>query len=331
MRRRAFLLGVGSAVALAGCSSVPISRPPVQPPADPTGVVLRVGDQKGGIQSQLEAANALAGLPYRIEWTTFSAGPPLIEAARAGAIDVGYVGNTPVIFAAAAKARVQLVAAAQGNVVSDAILAPRDSPLRRVEDLRDKRIAVGKGTSAHGQLLLSLRAAGMTIDDVDTTFLQPADAYGAFKQGQIDAWAVWDPYTAQAQLETGARVLVDGTGTANGYSFQVAGNQTLADPRTQAALGDYLRRVDAAMRFCDANRPERAQSWSAETKLPLAVTTTATDRGPDLPVPMDEKLVASQQDLADAFSDAGVIPGRVRFADVIDRRYESERGWATPT
>ncbi|MEJ2866869.1 ABC transporter substrate-binding protein [Actinomycetospora sp. OC33-EN08] len=330
MRRRSFLLGLGATAVLAGCSSVPISRPPVQPPADPTGVVLRVGDQKGGIQSLLKAANGLAGAPYRVEWTTFSAGPPLIEAARAGAIDVGYTGNTPVIFAAAAKARVQLVAAAQGNVVSDAILVPRDSPIRTVNDLRDARIAVGKGTSAHGQLLLTLRSAGLTIDDVDPTYLSPADAYGAFKQGQIDAWAVWDPYTAQAQLETGARVVADGTGTANGYSFQVASNQTLADPRTQAALDDYLRRVDAAMRFSDTHRPERAQSWSAETKLPLAVTTIATDRGPDLPVPMDERLVASQQDLADAFSDAGVIPGRVRFADVIDRRFDSGRRWASP-
>ncbi|MFC5061019.1 ABC transporter substrate-binding protein [Actinomycetospora atypica] len=328
MRRRSFLALAPLAAVAAGCSSVPISRPPVQPAADPTGVVLRVGDQKGGIQSLLKAANGLAGAPYRVEWTTFSAGPPLIEAARAGAIDVGYTGNTPVIFAAAAKARVQLVAAAQGNVVSDAILAPRDSPLRRVEDLRDARIAVGKGTSAHGQLLLTLRQAGMSIDDVDPTYLSPADAYGAFKQGQIDAWAVWDPYVSQAQLETGARVIADGTGTANGYSFQVASNATLADPRQQAALADYVRRVDAAMRYSDTHRDERARSWSAETKLPIAVTTAATNRGPDLPVPMDERLVSSQQDLADAFSDAGVIPGRVRFADVIDRRFEGR--WATP-
>ena len=62
--------------------------------------------------------------------------------------------------------------------------------------------------------------------------------------------------------------------------------------------------------------------WSEETKLPLPVTTVATDRGPDLPVPMDDVLVRSQQELADAFSDAGVIPGRVRFADIIDRRFE---------
>jgi len=322
-RRRAVVVGlVALALLAAGCSSVPRSRPPVQPPADPTGVVLRVGDQKGGVQSLLRAANLLAGTPYRIEWTTFTAGPPLIEAARSGAIDIGQTGNTPVIFAAAAQARVQLVAASQGNVVSDAILAPRDSPIRTVADLRGTRIAVGKGTSAHGQLLETLRAAGMTLDDVDPRYLQPSDAYAAFKQGQVDAWATWDPYTAQAQLESGARVVATGDGTANGYSFEVAGNGALADARKQAAIADYLRRVDAAMRFSDTHREQRAVSWSQETKLSLPVTRLAVQRGPDLPVPMDDRLVASEQELADAFSDAGVIPGRVRFADIVDRRFE---------
>lgn len=321
-RRAAVVVLVALALLVSGCSSVPRTRPPVQPPADPAGVVLRVGDQKGGVQSLLRAANLLGGTPYRVEWTTFSAGPPLIEAARSGAIDLGQTGNTPVIFAAAAQARVQLVSASQGNVVSDAILVPKDSPIRTVVDLRDKKIAVGKGTSAHGQLLETLRAAGMSLDDVDPSYLQPSDAFAAFKKGQVDAWATWDPYTAQAQLEAGARTIATGEGTANGYSFEVASNEALADAKKQAAIADFLRRVDAAMRYSDTHREQRAVSWSQETKLALPVTRLAVQRGPDLPVPMDDRLVASEQELADAFSDAGVIPGRVRFADIVDRRFE---------
>src|SRR4051812_43045070 len=112
MRRELLVVLVGLFL-LAGCSSVPQTRPPVQPPVDPSalaGVTLRVGDQKGGSRSLLQAAGLLDGLPYRVEWSTFTSGPPLIEAARAGAIDLGATGNTPVIFAAAARARVQVVA-----------------------------------------------------------------------------------------------------------------------------------------------------------------------------------------------------------------------------
>ncbi|MET0189299.1 MAG: ABC transporter substrate-binding protein [Pseudonocardia sediminis] len=314
------------AVLAAGCSSVPRSRPPVQPPVDAAalaGVTLKVGDQKGGSRSLLAAAGLLDDLPYKVEWSTFTSGPPLIEAARAGAIDLGGTGNTPVIFAAAAKARVQIVSASQGNVTSDAILAPRESSLRTVADLRGKRIAVAKGSSAHGQLLYVLRAAGLTLDDVDATFLAPADAYAAFQQGEVDAWAVWDPYTAQAQLQLGARTIATGEGTANGYSFQVASNAALADPARSAAVGDLLARIAKAQRYSDVERAERAQVWSDETKLPLPVTTLSVDRGPDLPVPMDDALVASEQDLANAFSDAGVIPGSVAFGDYVDRRFEA--------
>lgn len=327
MRRdRSTALVLLLALLVAGCSSVPRSRPAVQPAVDAAalaGVTLRVGDQKGGSRSLLDAAGLLDDLPYRVEWSTFTSGPPLIEAARAGAIDLGGTGNTPVIFAAAARARVQFVSASRGNVSSDAILVRRDSPVRGVPDLRGKRIGVAKGTSAHGQLLYTLRRAGLTLDDVDLTFLTPADAFAAFEQGVVDAWAVWDPYTAQAELQADARPIATGEGTANGYSFQVASNAALADPARQAAVGDLVRRIAQAQRYSDTHRDQRARVWSRETKLPLPVTARAVARGPDLPVPMDDALVASQQDLADAFTDAGVIPGGVRFAEFVDRRFET--------
>ena len=36
--------------------------------------------------------------------------------------------------------------------------------------------------------------------------LQPADALAAFTAGHVDAWAIWDPYTSQAELEADARI-----------------------------------------------------------------------------------------------------------------------------
>ncbi|MBC3192267.1 ABC transporter substrate-binding protein [Pseudonocardia sp. C8] len=311
-------------LALAGCSAVPVERPPVQPPVEEAvmaGVTLVVGDQKGGSQSLLRAAGLLDDLPYTVQWRTFTSGPPLIEAARAGAIDVGGTGNTPAIFAAAARARVQIVSANRGDVSGDAIVVRRDSPLRTVQELRGRRIAVAKGSSAHGQLLYTLRRAGLSLDDVELTFLAPADAFAAWKQGEVDAWSTWDPYTSQAELG-GGRVLADGEGTANGLGFQVASNAALADPARSAAVADLLARVAAAQAYSNTHREQRAAVWSQETGLPIAVTRRAVGRGPDLPVPLDDRVVASQQALADAFSEAGVIPGRADFAAFVDRRFE---------
>jgi sulfonate transport system substrate-binding protein len=311
---------------VAGCGagspgSGPEAVPATVSQADLAKVTLKVGDQKGGSKSLLTAANLLGDVPYRIEWSTFTSGPPLLEAASAGAIDIGAVGNTPPIFAAAAKAKISAVSVAKGNVESDAVLVPADSPLHAVSELRGKTIGVAKGSSAHGQILLTLKNAGLSTKDVKLSFLQPSEAYAAFNQHQIDAWATWDPYTSQAELESKARVLVDGTGVANGYSFQVAGSNALADAGKNAAIRDYVVRIAKAEKWSDAHRLAWADAWAKETGLKPDVANKAVDAGPDFPVPLDDQVVTSEQSLADAFTDDKSLPGKIDFAKFVDRRF----------
>ncbi|MBB5954516.1 sulfonate transport system substrate-binding protein [Saccharothrix tamanrassetensis] len=287
-------------------------------------VVLKVGDQKGNVKTLLTAAGLLEDFPHRIEWSTFTSGPPLLEAASAGAIDIGAVGNTPPIFAAAANARIAVVYSAKGNVESDVILVPDGSPLSSVAELRGKSIAVAKGSSAHGQVLTTLSAAGLSTKDVTLNFLQPSDAYAALRQKRVDAWAVWDPYTSQALLESGARVLADGRGTANGYTFQVAGKAALDDPGKTGAIRELLIRVAKAQRWADSHREEWATAWAAETGLKPEVARAAVERGADLPVKLDDAVIASEQQLADAFSADGTLPGEVDFEKFVDTRFQGE-------
>jgi sulfonate transport system substrate-binding protein len=310
--------GSGSAGAVAATVPAPVSA------ADLAKVTLKVGDQKGGSKSLLTAANLLGDVPYKIEWSTFTSGPPLLEAASAGAIDIGSVGNTPPIFAAAANAKVSVVSVAKGNVESDALLVPSGSPLHNVSDLRGKTIGVAKGSSAHGQILLTLRKAGLSTRDVKLSFLQPSEAYAAFNQHQIDAWATWDPYTSQAELESKARVLVDGTGVANGYTFEVAGTNALGDAGKNAAIRDFVVRIAKAQQWANTHRSAWADAWAKETGLKLDVANKAVNTGPDLPVPLDDQVVTSEQNLADAFTADKSLAGKVNFAKFVDRRFATD-------
>jgi sulfonate transport system substrate-binding protein len=325
---------VAALLVLAACGTSPATPKASVPDAvgadELSNVTLKIGDQKGGSKSLLTAAGLLDDLPYKIEWATFTSGPPLLEAVSAGGVHIGRVGNTPPIFAAAAKAKIAAVASSKGNVTSDAILVLPDSPIKTVNDLRGKTIGVAKGSSAHGQVLYNLRANGLSTKDVKLSFLQPADAYGAFNQGQIDAWAVWDPYTSQARVESDARVIVDGTETANGYSFLVAGTDALSDPGVNTALRDYVVRHAKAERWADTHRADWAKTWAKETGLSIEVATATVEAGPDLPVPLDETVVGSEQDLADAFTEDGVLPGKVDFGQFVDRRFgeDIEKGQA---
>lgn len=306
---------VVAVLALSGCGTAESSDGPV---------VLRVGDQKGGSKALLTAAGLLDDFPYEIEWSTFTSGPPLLEAASAGAIDVGGVGNTPPIFAAAANAKIAAVYSAKGSVEGDALLVPADSELRSVPDLKGRSIAVAKGSSAHGQVLLTLASEGLTTKDVTLNFLQPSDAYSAFTQKRVDAWAVWDPYTAQAQLEAGARALTDGRGKSNGYTFQVAGRAALDSPGKSEAVKEFVKRIAQAQRWADTHREEWAKAWAAETGLKVEVARAAVERGGDLPVTLDDAVIASEQELADAFTADGTLPGKVDFGKFVDTRFQGE-------
>ena len=73
-------------------------------------LTLNVGDQKGGSEAILRAAGELKHLDYKIKWSTFTSGPPLLEAVNAKAVDIGGVGNTPPVFAAGADSKITVVA-----------------------------------------------------------------------------------------------------------------------------------------------------------------------------------------------------------------------------
>src|SRR5690349_5968722 len=128
---------------LAGCvsrqdSSAPSEAPETVALSELSNLTLNVGDQKGGTEALLRAAGAIDNLPYKIAFSTFTSGPPQIEAATAGKIDFAITGNTPPIFGAASNAKVKVVSAYDGSGRGDKILVNADSAIRAVSDLRGK-------------------------------------------------------------------------------------------------------------------------------------------------------------------------------------------------
>ncbi|RJT17673.1 aliphatic sulfonates ABC transporter substrate-binding protein [Klebsiella pneumoniae] len=125
-------------------------------------LTLRIADQKGGMRSQLEAANALQNLPYDIKWAEFPAAAPLAEALNAGAVDAGIIGDAPLLFALANGAPVKAIAVDKSNPAGTAVLVSPGSTLKSGADLKGKRIATGKGSIGHFVALKALEQAGIS-------------------------------------------------------------------------------------------------------------------------------------------------------------------------
>jgi sulfonate transport system substrate-binding protein len=314
-------------VLMAGCvsreeNSGAQEAPATVPLSELSALTLNVGDQKGGTEALLRAAGAVDNLPYKIAFSTFTSGPPQIEAATAGKIDFAITGNSPPIFGAASNAKVKVVAAYDGGGNGDQIVVHADSPIRSISDLRGKSIAVGKGSSAHGHILGQLEKTGLSTSDVTLVFLQPADALSAFTKRQADAWAIWDPYTAQTAAQLPVRSIGYARDVTNGNWFGIASDQALADPKRNTALADLLVRYEKAARWAKDNPQKWAQSYAAAVGLDLKVAEVVQGRSLRLPTELDDEIVASEQKIADLFAASGQIASPApKFDDWVDRRY----------
>ncbi|WP_336489805.1 aliphatic sulfonate ABC transporter substrate-binding protein [Methylobacterium nigriterrae] len=281
--------------------------------------VFRIGYQKNGIlvvaRQQGVIEQRLAGLGFGVRWVEFSFGPPLLEALSLGGIDFGQTGDAPPIFAQAAGGNLVYAAAQEAAGSGAAILLPPGSPVQRVADLKGRRVAFAKASSAHNFTIAALEKAGLTYRDIEPVTLAPADAAAAFTRGSVEAWTIWDPYFAIAQAAEGVRVLTLATDVARPNSFFLA-NRGFAEAQG-AALQAAIDALAEVARWCGANHGEVAALLSKGTGVPLAATRRAVDRTDYVIGPMNPAVTAEQQRIADRFHALGLIPKPIRIAEAL--------------
>lgn len=331
MRRRhlalptAALVAAACAVGASGCASsvgddATGSDGPKQAKmvgGDASKVTLRVGVQKDGIRSILAASGALKGIPYKIDWSVFAFGPPLVEAAGADKIDVAGVGDTPPIFGAAGGSDFRVIATERfDNHKDDTLLVPKGSDITDPAQLKGKTVAVPKGSSAHGFTLRLLDRLGFDQSDVRLSFLAPADGLAAFSSGKVDAWAVWEPYVTQAE-EQGARGIAGGQPDEDGWSFEIASTKAVENPDKAAALKDYISRLQRAFAWARTHQDEWADAWAKESGLPQATTRAAVPKRLASFTAVTPEAARFEQSLADTLTDHKVIPKKVDFSSIV--------------
>jgi sulfonate transport system substrate-binding protein len=285
---------------------------------------LRVGDQKGNSQAVMEAAGVLKDVPYKIEWKEFPAAAPLLEALGAGAIETGLVGDAPFTFAAAANVPVKAIGAIRQSQEGLAILVPRESKIQSFEDLRGKKIATGRGSIGHQLILAALESKGWSPTDVQIVFLAPSDAKVAYAQGSVDAWSTWEPYVSQEEVLFQSRRVLSGEGITPGIGFQVASPDAIRGKRPE--LEDFLRRLTAARAWSLSNVGADAETWGRLMSIPPAVPLNWLSRAKIRVAPIDDNVVAGEQQTIDLYFRAGLIKQKLNAADIVDRSFSEAIG-----
>ncbi|TBU72447.1 ABC transporter substrate-binding protein [Phytopseudomonas daroniae] len=281
-------------------------------------VTIRLGYVKGDRYASLRASGELENLDYKVELTPFAAGAPVLEALNANALDVGFTGDIPFLFVHAAGAQLKAVGAWRYNTATVALVVPKDSAAQNVSDLKGKRIAVNRGGWGHFLALGLLEKNGLTDKDVTFSFLGPVDGRAALVRGSVDAWVPWEPYTSNAILIDGARVIGDGRGIMSGYSYALASEKALADADKKAAIGDLLIRLAKAQQWALAHPQQMADALSEDLNIPQNVARRWVEEARIQPAALDEEVATSLQKAADFFHRHGVLPKQLDVQQAFD-------------
>ncbi|MFE9999915.1 aliphatic sulfonate ABC transporter substrate-binding protein [Streptomyces avermitilis] len=281
-----------------------------------------IGDNGGdGSQELAKITGVFDNAPYKVKFARFTYGPPLVQAAASGDIDLGSVGDVPPITGAAKEYGFKIVAVNRSLTPTQAmenIIVPKGSKLKSLKDLKGKKLAVPQGSSAHGLALNALKSVGLTPKDVKLVFLDPAAGATAFNTGKVDAWSIWNPQSAIA-IKNGARILAKGLPPLDQTSsYYVASEKSLNDKTKRAALTDVLKRLAHEFAWAIKHEDKYAEAISKEEGIPLDDAKASLKAFETRVTPVEKSDITAEQKLADAFLEAGQITKKVDVSSITD-------------
>lgn len=304
---------------ISGCSASTSGEKQAGKSSGTDSKAVNIGYQKFGTLNILKAKKSLEKelkpLGYSVKWTEFPAGPQLLEALNVGSLDFGHTGEAPPIFAQAAGAPLVYFANAPANPKGEAILVPKDSKIKTIKDLKGKKIALNKGSNVHYLLVKALEKAGLKYEDVQTSFLPPADGRAAFEKGEVDAWIVWDPFLADAELATEARILTDGTGLVNNREFFLA-TSTFAKEHPEV-LDVIFKEIQKTEKWVQENPKKAAEYLAPQIGMDVKTLELTLGRRTFGLTKMTDAVAKDQQQIADQFFQLKLIPKKINVNNAL--------------
>jgi sulfonate transport system substrate-binding protein len=256
--------------------------------------VLAYAKREGILEKELAKVNA------KIEWVpaagAFSAN---FEAMNAGAINASGAAISPIVGALAHNLDFKIFSIGDPAEVRQAgLIAPAGSPIKKVEDLVGKRIAVNLAAHGDYMVLKALANHGIPADKVTRVPIQPPDAAAAFATGKIDAWSTFGVFFSTA-VRNGAHVIAYGSELDSDDVTVTSANAEIL--RKNPTAFQVFVRVTAELARRAHETPEKFQNVFAATgptalsgdNLRIAIEETRALPIQRVPTPADRARVAN--------------------------------------
>lgn len=299
--------------------------------ADFSGVVLRIGAAEGkNGQAVLEAAG-LDKTPYKVEFHVMQGGNLVLEAMAADQIDLGTGSQIPPIFASQSRngGNLKIIAIKKAATLGQELVVAANSPVQSVKDLKGKKIAYVKSTTAHYFLAKMLENAGLSWGDVEPIAMSTSDGLSALLTGEVDALASYGNAIRSAHAK-GAVTLQSAATILSGDFYWYATPVAIQDPKKHAAILDYLSRFHEANEWARQHPQEWAAHYAPQinqkTQDYLELYKGEEQQTTTRIVPVDAATIASEQDIVNTFSKLGLLKAGIDISTIFDRSFDAEIG-----
>lgn len=326
-RRRLFLKASLLAALFLGPVGTALAQSTL-PATVPAGTKLVVADQNEALQTLIKASGVQGRLSSEVTYANFLGGPAILEAFRAGALDLATVGNTPPIQAHAAGEQIPIVAARISSE-TDYFLAVRPGlKIATLEELKGKSIAYGEGTGRQPFVLNALKLAGLTRKDVKLVPLRAADFPDAVKTGQVDVAALNEPHFSRYLADfadRGASALpkAQNDRLPKSLTYLYASKKALDDPAKAAAIREFVAGWIDASRWSHQNVEAWVDAYYVKRQnLKVADARRIVSSEGEYQFPLLASLIAKQQALIDVIHEAGDLPKRLDAREEFDLRFD---------
>lgn len=238
------------------------------------GTLLR---SLGYFEEELKARGKKDGTTYKVEWQDYATGAPITAQMTAGKIDIGSMGDFPLLINAARgkelKQPTRLVAVTGYNLRGglNTVVTTPGSPLRSLTDLRGKRVSTSVGSAADGTLVRALQRVGIDAGkDIQKLNQQPSVGASALAAGSADALSQFVAWPGQLAFEGRAKALYDGAELNLPTFHGVTVREKFAKERA-GVLDDFLKAQRRATDYLREQPVAAAESVAMETGLPAEV------------------------------------------------------------
>ena len=198
------------------------------------------------------------GVNVDLKW--FSGYLDSINAMAAGQLDANTQTLNDTISSVAAGSDQTIVLVNDNSTGNDQIIVRKG--INSTTDLKGKKIAVEEGTVDHFLLLLGLKQAGISKNDIELVPLETGAAAAAFVAGQVDAVGVFAPFTTTALKRDGSKTLFSSKDFPGAIPDHLAVSRKLIEERPEAVQA-LVNSWFATLKYISDN-PETAYKIMAD-------------------------------------------------------------------